>query len=277
LAAGVNPIVVNVNPELIGRQDWNVNKTGLTYRFAIGREAATFLRMSLNQRRRKGEEITSDSWLFPAFSRIDRYENNGHPICVWLKPGEPGLPITTGGIHRIIISSAKKAGIDVVKPGPRFRGARFFTHKIHPHTFRRWWKFQMRRGGVIDSALLEHMMGQHNLRLRHGGNYDEFDPDYIRREYSKAEPFLTVTADPVFFGIESRWKPGDPTPRQLLPGTSEQTKEKEGAEQGKPTGEDVNSLHRVVREKELASYFSRGWRYVATLPSGKIVIGNSFQ
>ncbi len=35
------------------------------------------------------------------------------------------------------------------------------------------------------------------------------------------------------------------------------------------------SLHRVVKESQLASYFSRGWHYVATLPSGGIVIGNS--
>jgi hypothetical protein len=32
-------------------------------------------------------------------------------------------------------------------------------YETYPHTFRRWWKFQMRRGGVIDDVSLEHMMG----------------------------------------------------------------------------------------------------------------------
>ena len=46
------------------------------------------------------------------------------------------------------------------------------------------------KGGVIDSDLLAYMMGHKNTELRHGGNYDEFDPDYIRREHSKAEPLF---------------------------------------------------------------------------------------
>jgi integrase len=277
LEKGVNPMVVNVDSELFGREDgWNVNKTGTSYRFALGRECSSFLRMSLNQRRRQGEDITRESWLFPAFARLDGYRKDGGPRVVWLKPGEPAHPIEPSGIHRIVVGVAKKAGVDRVRYGPRLHGARTTAHEIHPHTFRRWWKFQMRRGGVIDSVLLEHMLGQRNVRLRHGGSYDEFDPDYIRREYSKAESFLTVAADPVFYGIESRWKPGDPTPQQTRPNQQEYPSSQNGLDSGNKTATAVpTGLHRVVKESELGSYFSRGWHYVATLRSGRIVIGSS--
>ena len=72
------------------------------------------------------------------------------------------------------------------------------SHEIHPYVFWRWWKFQMRIAGVVDSGLLEHMMGHHNLRLMHGAAYDEFDPDYIRKEYSNAEPYLGSDDRPGF-------------------------------------------------------------------------------
>src|SRR5438132_6197090 len=68
------------------------------------------------------------------------------------------------------------------------------------------------------TILLEHMMGQRDVRLRHGANYDVFDPEYIRREYSKAESLLTVCENPVVYGIESHWEPGEPPPKQSYPG-----------------------------------------------------------
>ncbi len=237
LEKGVYPIIVNVNSELFGREAGrNVNKTGMSYRFAIGRESASFLRMTLNRRRREGED----------------------------------------GIHRIIVSTAKKAGMDRVRYGPRLHGARTFAHEIHPHTFRRWWKFQMRRGGVIDDTLLEHMMGQHNVMLRHGGSYDEFDPDYIRREYSKAEPYLTVTADPVSCGMESRWTPGEPAPQLYRPKQSSIPTSPVPSAGGtnRTSSASAWGSHRVVTEAELDTYLSRGWQYVATLPSGRLVISS---
>ena len=275
LETGRHPIVVNVNGELIGGEREgakNMNKTGNSYRFAIGRESASFLRMNLNQRRSCGEKITSDSWLFPAFCRqVGVRETDNHPLLVWIKPGEAGPAITPSGIHRIVVANAKKAGIDRVRYNQRLVGRRTTSHKVHPHTLRRWWKFQMRRGGVIDSALLEHMLGQRNVKLLHGGEYDEFDPVYIRREYSKAEPYLTVTTDPAVFEETDVWKVGDPVvplidPRQSTRPSQEIVPVETSADRS------GNCLHRVVQESELTAYFSRGWHYVATLPSGKVVI-----
>jgi hypothetical protein len=116
------------------------------------------------------------------------------------------------------------------------------------------------------------MMGHHNLRLTHGGNYDEFDPDYIRKEYSRAEPFLTVTSDPLSVGVEKMWHPGEPVPRLENPRlilSNETTpvvfRQSQAATQS----------HRMVDENELNKYFALGWQYVTTLTSGKIIIGLS--
>ena len=129
----------------------------------------------------------------------------------------------------------------------------------------------MRKAGVVDSDLLEYMMGHHNLRLRHGGSYDEFDPDYIRKEYSKAEPFLTVTTDPVLHGVEKGWGLGDPVPRLERP-RPRQLQQKETPPIA--TRQPALESQRMVDESELNKYFGLGWQYITTLASGKIIIGS---
>jgi hypothetical protein len=74
--------------------------------------------------------------------------------------------------------TATRAGIQTTHPGTPIRGKKVLRHEIHPHMFRRFRKFQMRKAGVTDVALLEHMMGQRDRGLLHGGTYDVFDPDY---------------------------------------------------------------------------------------------------
>ena len=44
---GVNPLIINITPEMIGQQGLNVNKGKIMYRFAIGREATGFIRISI--------------------------------------------------------------------------------------------------------------------------------------------------------------------------------------------------------------------------------------
>src|SRR5205823_14571088 len=81
----------------------------------------------------------------------------------------------------------------------------------------------MRIAGVVDSGLLEHMMGHHNLRLMHNAAYDEFDPDYIRKEYSNAESYLGSDDRPGFSWSRkclALWRARTPTrsrPRQQSP------------------------------------------------------------
>ena len=95
------------------------------------------------------------------------------------------------------------------------------------------------------------------MRLRHGGDYDEFDSNYIRTQYSRAEPFLTVLSGQEPLPI------GKPVPRlevSVPNQRSDKAETKPGVKQ------------RVVSEWEIETYFSNGWHYVATLPSGRIVV-----
>jgi integrase len=259
LESGVNPIIVNVNAELTGRNEDNTNKGGVSYRFAIGKECASFLRLSIRDRRRKGEQINRESWLFRSFCRLDHYAPDGRPIIVRVKDDQPSPPIGNTTIHNRVLTVAKRAGIDRIKEGTRIHGSRAYTHEIHPHIFRRWWKFQMRKGGVIDSDLLSYMMGHRNTVQRHGGNYDEFDPDYIRREYSKAEPFLTVASEATT-NEPMNAVPGQNAIRPEIPLTNRLA--------------SYSNAQRVVSEWELDKYLAQGWRYVVTLPSGRIIVGS---
>jgi hypothetical protein len=93
----------------------------------------------------------------------------------------------------------------------------------------------MRRGGVTDPAFLDFMLGH---RAPYRGAYDTFDHEYIRDEYSKAEPQLTFLRN------------------------------RSDLAQGKP---ETNS-QRIVDEPEAAALFSEGWRFVTTLPSGRLVV-----
>src|SRR5207245_3085600 len=173
LERGVNPIVISVTPRMLDQEEDNVNKGKVKYRFAIGREAASFLRISLNHRRRFGEQINGDSWLFRSRGRFDnRYASDGRPIWKKVLDSEPSVPLKISAIRYRVFVVAKRAGLDWTRS--RLVGYNSVSHEIHPHVFRRFWKLQMRKGGVVDSDLLDYMMGHHNLRLMHGGSYDEF-------------------------------------------------------------------------------------------------------
>ena len=105
----------------------------------------------------------------------------------------------------------------------------------------------MRTGGVIDPDLLNFMMGH---TPRYGGAYDVFDEEYVRNEYAKAEPYLTVMSrHPRLAGKVLRRKgtPQNPALKKLGP-------------------------QRVVKEHQLGAYLRNGWRYVTILPSQRIVI-----
>ncbi len=63
-----NPVVVEVEGELVNKKGFNVNKASAPYRFAIGRECADFLRQMIQDRRDAGEPIDNDTWLFRNYS-----------------------------------------------------------------------------------------------------------------------------------------------------------------------------------------------------------------
>jgi len=121
---------------------------------------------------------------------------------------------------------------------PKAKGYGNVYNDIHPHIFRSYWRHCMRRGGVRDPPLLEYAMG-HSLGWQRA--YERYDGEIVREAFAKAEPHMTVMS----FKVESE----KPQPRDMPP-----------------------SPQRIVAEPELESLLSNRWRFVATLPSGKIVV-----
>jgi hypothetical protein len=93
----------------------------------------------------------------------------------------------------------------------------------------------MRRGGVTDPAFLDFILG-HTTPYR--GAYDTFDHEYVREEYAKAEPQVTFLRN-----------------RSDL-----------------AHGREETNFQRIVEEREATALFSEGWRWVTTLPSGRLVV-----
>lgn len=62
-------------------------------------------------------------------------------------------------------------------------------HRVHPHVFRKYWKRQMKLGGVKDRDLLDFVMAH---KLPYGGAYDAFPDEDVLKAYEEAEPMLKV-------------------------------------------------------------------------------------
>jgi integrase len=223
----VSPVVIDVAS--------NLSKCRIKYSFAIGKECIDFIRIMMDVRRGEGEPIDDQSILFRTFGL-------GWKLVAgeWVAGGaihrrKRGMPLRAESIGPIMRNAAIGGGVPLAKltPDAKIQGA--IRYELHPHAFRRWWKNAMRKGGVNDPLLLDYMLG-HGMRYR--GVYDGFDQDYIRKEYSKAEPRLTLLSD-----------------MSELPAIN----------RASPT-------QQIVDEPELESLIAKGWRFVATLPSGRIVV-----
>lgn len=240
LENSLNPIIVEVKGELFDSKGWNVNKGGIPYHFAVGKECAEFLMAMIAQRVQGGEVMDDFSWLF---------RNRGHNPT-----RKPAIrPLANQTIHNVVAKAARDAGIQTTsRIGIRNDGIPKTKLQVHPHTFRRWWKNRMRHGGVADSELLDYMLGHKVRGVHYAGTYDQFDAEYVRREYIKAEPFLTVLSPNIasLSTIQDSIQPEPSRPAKFL----------------------RVPRQRVITEAELESYLVDGWRCVTALPSGKIVI-----
>jgi len=259
----VDPILVRIPGEFLNAAGRNVNKVREKYEFAIGKECATFLRIMMKERVAGGEKITDSSWLFRSYAQTQ--VRAGKMYVVKVKKNLTGPPMSPPSIRTRVVLTATRAGIQTTHPGTPIRGKKVLRHEIHPHMFRRFWKFQMRKAGVSDVALLEHMMNQKDRWLLHGGTYDVFDPDYIKREYARAEPFLTVLSQDEHSRIN---RAPDLTMKLLASKRMRNALATSNAiATSKPT-------QKVLTEWELDSHLAEGWKYIATLPSGRIIVEN---
>ena len=248
-----SPVVVEVSPSITNGRDQGANKGRTSYRFAFGKESRDYIVQMMNQRRHAGEIIDDSSWLFRS---AYRWEKNAAGVGVprWFKPYERGEPPHAWWISRLVIRAAYVAGIQsekVLLNYPDGFPRRFAD--VHGTALRAFWKHQMRLGGVVDADLLDFMMG-HVVR-RYPTVSDVYDAEYVRKEYSRAEPFLSV----------------------LSPYSALERLFQNSPESVDPARLPLSGIQRVIREQELDKYLRKGWRYITMLPSQKIVIEKGLQ
>jgi integrase len=227
IEAGISPVVIDVDP--------NFSKNRSHHSFAIGQECVDFIKIMMTKREKDGEPINDESCLFRSNSLGWRKVGDKLVYSGTASRQNPSKPLDTTTIGIIMRNAARAGGVVVNEIVRRSKVSNWHRYEMHPHAFRRWWKNMMRRGGVTDPAFLDFILG-HVPPYR--GAYDSFDHEYIRQEYSKAEPHLTF--------LRNR--------SDLIQGKHDE------------------NFQRIVDEPEASALFSEGWRYVTTLPSGRLVV-----
>jgi integrase len=223
----ISPVVIDVDPD--------ISKNRIRHSFAIGQECIDFIKIMMAKREQAGETIDDGSFLFRS-SNLGSYNTTDKMVhSVRLRQDERGGPLGTFTIGVIMRNAAAAGGVPVSKVVPNSKFPTQSRWEFHPHAFRRWWKYMMRRAGVNDPVFLDFILG--HTPTYHGA-YDTFDHEFIRQEYAKAEPQLTFLRN-----------------RSDL-----------------AQGKQENNSQRIVDEHEASALFSEGWRFVTTLPSGRLVV-----
>lgn len=147
--------LVDVNiGDLIDPDGRNVNRSRVHYRFVVGREAMQLVRIIRDY---KG------GWLFGIGERqIERIVNKAGDDADVQKRRRTGLP--------------KRR-----------------MHTVHPNELRRYWKHQMREGGVKDSDMLNFLMGN---KLADDGTSRAFSEEEVLNAYKTAEKKLKLDFQP---------------------------------------------------------------------------------
>lgn len=246
LEQGVTPLVIHINAGLVDIDKNSANKVGTTYRFAVGKESVDLVRRMITQRQARGEPIDDDSWLWRSNSEIIEKtpEKGRYPVPA--AQDQRGTPLSSKSLWYIIHDAIEKTGIQVQQSKAKINvsGRKQVRYEVYPHMFRRFWKHQMREGSITDNDLLRYMMGQ---SAHDTSTYDRFDTEYVRRQYAKAEPFLSVLTGPETRPVASQ-----------------------GSES--VVRSSTGGCQRIVTEPELDTLLQSGWKYVDTLPSGRIII-----
>ncbi len=143
----------------------------------------------IDERRRAGEQISDESWLFRSYAVNLAGSDKGHHV-IKVKKNTQGEPITAAAINAEIIRKiAVSAGLQkyIATERKTKTGAIIKRGEIHPHAFRRNLKHWLREAGVYDNDFMNFIIGH---KIAYGGAYDKFPASYIKREYAKGEPFL---------------------------------------------------------------------------------------
>jgi len=142
----------------------NVNKRNVKYRFAVLDDVARYLVLHVEERERRNEDITPDSWL--------------------IKSSQTSHPPNINRINEMVKEAAERIGIQ------RYTATTLGKKKalIHPHIGRLYFKTQMRLSGV-DPELRQFMMGH---KMPYGGAYDKFSESELVNAMESARPLLAL-------------------------------------------------------------------------------------
>ena len=241
-----------------------INKSKFSYFTYTTPETAKILKAYLEERKKRGEKITEESYLF-----VTKY-------------GEPYRGRTLEELVRREIRRHMK-----VKKLP---GYKVNKYDIHIHSFRKFFRTMLEVAGVKRS-FREFLLG-------HKGDYlDEsyFRPfeEHVREEYKKAIPHLTIFEVETPSIEEIRRKQLIDMAKLL--GFSEEKIKKieEILAKYKSVDEAMDEIRKLreeemlpnggrkiqvklVSERELVNYLETGWEIVKELRSGKIVIKREF-
>lgn len=159
----------------------NVNKRRIAYRFGILNDVARFISIHLENRRKAGEKLTSESWLFR--SRVV-----GKTKVTF--SDSRVSPIKQCYLNQVVKRAAERTGIQSKVKGRRsaIGSAR---HSVHAHSGRLYYKTQMRLAGV-DVELRDFMMGH---KVAYGGAYDKFGATEIVNAMKQARSRLALTPE----------------------------------------------------------------------------------
>lgn len=143
--------LVEVPPTYSNQLGKNVNKSEVRYKFAIGEDTMRLL-MEFPKK-------WAGDWIFG---------------------------ITDRQMGRMVDEAATKTGIQEEIETKLGRA----WHLVHPNVFRKYWKHQMKLGGITDPDLLNFMMGH---KLPYGAAYDAFPDEDVLKAYRKAERHLKLS------------------------------------------------------------------------------------
>jgi integrase len=188
-------VVVFAIPDLVlNARGLNVNKNKTKYRFAILDDVAVYIKRHLDERRKAGEVLTPESWLF----RTRRVSGNGtymNPLCkkMTMKPdridySDPRVyPITQWFLNKLISTKAEKLGFQsyvTTKRGQK-------RAQVHGHSGRAYFKTQARKA-KIDADLRDFLIGH---KVPFGGAYDKFTASEITQVMEESRAYLAITPE----------------------------------------------------------------------------------
>jgi integrase len=257
------PAMIKIEP-LTGR------KTTKKYFTFITPECKKALIKYKEWRERKGEQITPDSRLIASVY--------GEGQEKYFKNKQFGDPITTNTIFVIWQRLLAKAGLNKKS---------YKMNELHFHVLRKYFKTQCVNSG-IKSNYIEFWLG-------HKGEY--LDNSYFRAtlqnhlmEYQKAIPNLSIYETPTISELDRRKQqvtdllgliPLSQEDRELIKLKIQKASTQKELEDvlTETTREKLESIkshdcQKIISEIELQQWLTQGYRFIAVLPSGKILISN---